>query len=144
MQSDGAYVTYTPTGGADSVTKKLGSIDLNDISSIVFYSRMSGTNGEVMAYSSGKLIAGNYKTNVVTDDLSISMNSSAGITTIKALKKGITIKFYVWDAGYAIPALGNTSTSSEYLKSEIISEEVNEIIYSNSGTANSGIFVVYK
>ena len=24
MQSDGAYVTYTPSGGADSVTKKLG------------------------------------------------------------------------------------------------------------------------
>ena len=24
VQSDGAYVTYTPTGGADSVTKKLG------------------------------------------------------------------------------------------------------------------------
>ena len=26
MQSDGAYVTYTPTGGADPVSKKLGSI----------------------------------------------------------------------------------------------------------------------
>lgn len=24
MQSDGAYVTYTPSGGADAVTKKLG------------------------------------------------------------------------------------------------------------------------
>lgn len=28
VQSDGAYVTYTPEGGADAVTKKLGSSDL--------------------------------------------------------------------------------------------------------------------
>ena len=28
VQSDGAYVTYTPEGGADTVTKKLGSGDL--------------------------------------------------------------------------------------------------------------------
>lgn len=30
VQSDGAYVTYTPAGGADSVSKKLGSSDLHD------------------------------------------------------------------------------------------------------------------
>ncbi|MBD5509996.1 MAG: phage tail protein [Lachnospiraceae bacterium] len=29
VQSDGAYVTYTPEGGADTVTKKLGSMDLD-------------------------------------------------------------------------------------------------------------------
>ena len=28
VQSDGAYVTYTPTGGADPVTKKLGSPEI--------------------------------------------------------------------------------------------------------------------
>lgn len=37
VQSDGAYVTYTPEGGADAVTKKLGDTDLENIQTITAY-----------------------------------------------------------------------------------------------------------
>lgn len=44
VQSDGAYVTYTPEGGADAVTKKLGdSADMENLQTITAYETFSIT-----------------------------------------------------------------------------------------------------
>lgn len=43
VQSDGAYVTYTPAGGADPVTKKLGSAEFKVVTSVSL-SPSNGTN----------------------------------------------------------------------------------------------------
>lgn len=44
-QEDGAYVTYTPPGGADSVTKKLGN------EPATFSGRLVNVNGTVVSYT---------------------------------------------------------------------------------------------
>lgn len=57
VQKDGAYVTYTPPGGADAVTKKLGSNDLQISAYLQTYanggshSDESGINISVTDYS---------------------------------------------------------------------------------------------
>lgn len=47
IQEDGAYVTYTPPGGADSVTKKLGSGDIGNILNFKKYWVPNGTPQKV-------------------------------------------------------------------------------------------------
>lgn len=69
VQSDGAYVTYTPEGGADAVTKKLGSNRLKQISS---------TNISTVISNIAKQSSVTYKDNAVAIFLGVSAWTATG------------------------------------------------------------------
>ncbi len=134
---------YGYLGADDSfIPFKSGSLD--NISTILIYSRKTGSNGCAYAYSNQKLMGGNYLSAVVTDDLQLgAMGSGASTTNIKALKVGLRIEYYIWK-DYVFPERNLSTTSTNYTKFETVSTEVNETIYSNSDSIDSGIFIVYK
>ncbi|MCH5271566.1 MAG: hypothetical protein J1E83_12590 [Lachnospiraceae bacterium] len=71
MKEDGAYVTYTPPGGADAVSKKLGSYDFSALKEEVIV--------EYPALYSGPHIMSSYEldfTDVIYFDIGIDPNSN--------------------------------------------------------------------
>lgn len=78
VQSDGAYVTYVPTGGADPVSKKLGSASGTLTIDFTFTAVMNGNGGSNQSGNTGTIVV------KIADGEIISQ-------TITGSGKGITI-----------------------------------------------------
>ncbi|MED9905287.1 MAG: hypothetical protein UFG06_14045 [Lachnospiraceae bacterium] len=94
VQEDGAYVTYTPPGGADAVTKKLGSNDLQISAYLQAYANGSSHNND-----SGINIS-------VTDYSKITLNSVTPMASGYPKSYSIKINNTVVSAGAEIDLTG--------------------------------------
>ena len=92
VQSDGAYVTYTPSGGADPVSKKLGSVSYSDfniangltqkeilVSDIPGATEIVGAGAIYRAYSGWTDLSVTYTTQKVT--VKYNFDGNPGITS---------------------------------------------------------------
>lgn len=81
VQSDGAYITYTPTGGADPVTKKLGSSALTLVSTSLSYTIAEKTNYFIMCVRSSREYAAVPNNILKVNNSNVSWDSNSSITT---------------------------------------------------------------
>lgn len=104
MQSDGAYVTYTPSGGADPVSKKLGS------TIVLLGTVTSARTFDLTSYPGYKDFA--LDTNIL-GYVSGSYNAETGILTVNAssVSGTVTVSGYGWVDDAGIRRTGNGQMS---------------------------------
>lgn len=104
VQSDGAYVTYTPSGGADPVSKKLGS------TIVLLGTVTSARTFDLTSYPGYKDFA--LDTNIL-GYVSGSYNAETGILTVNAssVSGTVTVSGYGWVDDAGIRRTGNGQMS---------------------------------
>ena len=115
IESDGAYVTYTPAGGADSVSKKLGSSTAKSV--VLPYTAPADAVGIAICTCHCRVNETNYVTSTVAirdmttgTNLAIaSSGSHAGITY--AVAPGISVVNLVKGHTYNVVPVSNVSAS---------------------------------
>ncbi|MBD5537770.1 MAG: hypothetical protein HDQ99_19395 [Lachnospiraceae bacterium] len=135
VQSDGAYVTYTPEGGADTVTKKLGS------GSKTVVGTFSGTVPSRPAWSSGmSQSATNYTSSKITGDFP-SIDKSDYIIEITGAYVSISNKSYTGGSNTAYSAYPHITSISQ---TEITIGSTGALVTCRTDTAHNTAYVIYS
>ena len=135
VQSDGAYVTYTPEGGADAVTKKLGS------GSKTVVGTFSGTVPSRPAWSSGmSQSATNYTSSKITGDFP-SIDKSDYIIEITGAYVSISNQSYTGGSNTAYSAYPHITSISQ---TEITIGSTGALATCRTDTAHNTAYVIYS